>query len=513
MRRVMEKLKRILYEIRKQFESFCVEVLDFKSRRGKIFRRGVLVFASILSVVMLVTAVISDLDNKAVRVLYYGDKKLGVIHSAQVYKNARDDAEAHLALEFGIAYRFPKDSAYYVISSREESDYLTKTEIADYLIKDAEKLFARGFGLYVDNKLIAIGENEADMQSVLDETVQLYRNLYARVKTDEDIIVFASNTRIEKMTVPKSMIKTKDETRAILGLDSLENLNEVLLSDNSLSDISIKDISEMMPRFDSITESDMSMELPSENIYYVGVTNENDNGETDANEGTTMTFTSSAVEVCTEVLECGEVIEYDNELSKDKKVLKSSGKYGIKEVTYDVTYLNGEELTRTMISEEIIKEPVPKVYRVGTKKITGTDFIYAAPGESEPGATGTFIIPTSGQMTSRFSNRDLFGKIEFHGALDIANKAGTPVFASDGGKVILAEWFDSYGKCIIIDHGHGFTSLYAHLSSYSVKKGDVVGQGWQIGTTGMTGRVTGNHLHFEIRIDDKKVDPEDYLVK
>lgn len=505
-------LKKILYEIRKQFESFCVEIFDFKSKRGKLFRRGVLCFASVLSVIVLVCTVVSDLDNEAVRVLYIGDEKVGVISSPAVYENAKEDAEDALAKEYSIAYRFPADSAYYRISSREDGEYLSKTEISAYLIGEAEKNFAHGYGLYVDNKLIAIGENEEDMQAVLDETVALYRELYAKVKTSDDIIVFTSNTKIEKMTVPPSLIKTKEETRKILGLDSMADLNEVFLTDSSItSDMTIKDLSDLMPEFESITETDISMELPSENIYYLGVANGASENDISKQDGAAMSFASSAVEVCTEVLECGEEIEYDDQLDKGKKILKSSGKYGIKEVTYEVTYQNGEELTRTMISEEIVKKPVPKVYLVGTKKVTGRDFIYAEPGESAPGATGTFITPTSGQVTSTFANRDLFGKIEFHGALDIANKNGTPVYASDGGTVILAEWFDSYGKCIIIDHGNGFTSLYAHLSSYSVKKGDVVGQGWQIGATGMTGRVTGNHLHFEIRIDDKKVDPQNYL--
>ncbi len=507
----MATLKEVLHKIKNRVESFCTDVVDFKSDRGKMLRSRVLFFAGALSLAMLVCSVVSDLGNKAVRVLYVDDEKVGIISSPTVYVNAKEDAEAALAKEFGIAYRFPADSAYYKISSREKGELLSKTDIVDYLILQAEKNFAKGYGLYIDNTLVAIGASEADMQAILDEEVALYCELYAKVKSPDDIIVFTSKTKIEEMTVPPSLIKSNEEIRTILGLDSMENLNEEFLADSSASsEMTIKDISDIMPEFQSITETDISMELPSENVYYLGAANGSSDTQ-DTEDCTSMTFSSAAVEVCTEVLECGEEIEYDDELYKGKKILKSTGKYGLKEVTYEVTYQNGEELTRTMLSEEIVKEPVPKVYVVGTKKKPSIDFIYVEPGESPPGATGTFITPTSGQLTSGFAGRDLFGKIEFHGAIDIANKTGTPVYASDGGTVILAEWFDTYGKCIIIDHGNGFTSLYAHLSSYSVRKGDVVGQGWQIGATGMTGRVTGNHLHFEIRINDKKVDPQDYL--
>ncbi len=509
-------IKKILQEIKKRIKSFCVEICDFKSDRGVVLRRGVLVFSSLLSVLVLIFTVVSDIDNRAVRVLYVGDKKLGVIHSATVYENAREDAEAYLTEKHSVAYRFPKDSAYYKLSAKEDGKYLSKTEITEYLIEDAEKLFEQGFGLYVDNTLIAIGENKEDVQAVLDETVELYSELYAKVKTADDIIVFVSKTRIEEMSVPKSIIKSKDEIRTVLGLDNMANLNEVFLTADSVPlDMTIEDISDMMPELGSITDADISLELPSENVYYIG----NPNGIPDVQKNdsesdvASMTFSSSSVEVVREFLECGEEIIYDENLARGKKVLKTSGVYGIKEITYETTYLNGQVLTRTMISEDIVKEPVPKVYRVGTKRGGDQDYIYVGPGETEPGATGMFIVPTSGKLTSSFAGRDLFGRVEFHGAVDIANKSGTPVYAADGGTVILAEWFDSYGKCIIIDHGNGFKTLYAHLSSYSVKKGDIVGQGWQIGSMGMTGRVTGPHLHFEIMINDKKVDPQDYIYR
>lgn len=461
----------------------------------------------------LVLSVVSDLDNKAVKVLYVDGETVGIIDSPKVYSNAKEDAESILSERYGIAYRFPDESAYFRISSKVSGECLTKQEICDFLLDKAEKNFSDGYGLYIDDILVTVGKDREDVEKILSETVDLYTQLYGKIKTTDDIIVFASKTRVEEMRVSNGVIKSYEEMRKIIGLDDLSELNEGILHDGELSDsMTIRDISLMMPEYRSITEEDISLGLPAENIYYIGgTTGEQSDLRNREEESSSMSFKSSAVEVITQIIPCEEEIIYDRTLKQGKKILIKSGIYGIKEMTYDVTYSDGKELTRVLMSEEIVKEPVSKVYRVGSKPAGLNEFVQAQPGDSDPGPQGFFIMPTSGTITSQFAGRNLFGKLEFHGALDIANKIGTPVYASDGGTVILAEWFSTYGNCIIIDHGNGLKTLYAHLSSYSVKKGDVVGQGWKIGAIGMTGRVTGSHLHFEVMVNDVKVDPMEYL--
>ena len=90
------------------------------------------------------------------------------------------------------------------------------------------------------------------------------------------------------------------------------------------------------------------------------------------------------------------------------------------------------------------------------------------------------------------------GKWTFHRGLDMAAPAGEIIYASREGTVIKAESYGTYGNCVIIDHGDGYTSLYAHMSAIGVKKDDIVKQGAPIGKVGSTGRSTGPHLHFEI---------------
>jgi len=123
--------------------------------------------------------------------------------------------------------------------------------------------------------------------------------------------------------------------------------------------------------------------------------------------------------------------------------------------------------------------------------------------ESEEG----FIWPLDGPITSPYGPR--WGRM--HTGIDIDGVTGEPVIASAEGTVVLASYYSGYGNAVIIDHGNGFSTLYGHLSSIDVDSGDEVRQGQVVGAVGCTGHCTGDHLHFEIRIDGTPLDPLPYL--
>lgn len=159
-------------------------------------------------------------------------------------------------------------------------------------------------------------------------------------------------------------------------------------------------------------------------------------------------------------------------------------------VTAIIEYTDGVETGREIINEEIQKEAVAKIVKRGTK--------------SRP----TYIKPISGgRKTSGYGQR--WGKL--HKGVDWACSVGTTVHASRGGKVVSAGWNGSYGYSVLIDHGDGVKTRYAHMSKLSVSAGQYVEQGETIGKSGNTGRSTGPHLHFEIIINGKPVDPLKYL--
>lgn len=124
-----------------------------------------------------------------------------------------------------------------------------------------------------------------------------------------------------------------------------------------------------------------------------------------------------------------------------------------------------------------------------------------------------FFPPVPGEAGSGFGNRvhPIFGTVRFHSGLDFSANMGDPIQAAASGTVIQVKYREGYGNTVIIDHGNGWTTLYAHLSSFSVSLGSQVSVGQTIGGIGSTGWSTGPHLHFEVRFEGVPQDPAKYL--
>lgn len=192
--------------------------------------------------------------------------------------------------------------------------------------------------------------------------------------------------------------------------------------------------------------------------------------------------------------------------------VQTEGEPGEQLVVGKVTYVNGQEVNRTEESATTTKEPVNKVILVGTKEKP----VYTSRGSSTTytGAitttgSGRFIWPVAGGYYSCG-----YGEYYGHTGMDIAASAGTAVLASDSGTVVTATtygWNSGYGNYVVIDHGNGVQTLYAHNSAIYVSPGQRVSQGQQIAAVGQTGNAYGNHCHFEIIINGYKVDPAGYI--
>jgi len=143
----------------------------------------------------------------------------------------------------------------------------------------------------------------------------------------------------------------------------------------------------------------------------------------------------------------------------------------------------------------------------GGKKPYQAHVVHVYSGPIPQGATkgtGSFGWPTSGTVTQGFKPR--------HKAIDIGAPMGTPIIAADSGYVVKVGWSEyGYGRYVVVDHGNGFQTLYAHLNTILVESGQSVAKGGRIGSMGSTGRSTGPHLHFEIRYGGVQRNPFGYL--
>lgn len=216
--------------------------------------------------------------------------------------------------------------------------------------------------------------------------------------------------------------------------------------------------------------------------------------------GGSISFLYTVNEHETQLINFETVYKNSSAYYEGKQVVQSAGVKGEKKLTYEVTYLDGSETQRELSQEKTVKKPQNKVVLVGTKKSTAS--------------TGKYMWPTkSVYVTSHYGPRTLNGKYDYHIGIDLRAAVGTDIYAADGGKVIYTGYLGSYGYLIRIRHDNGDETYYAHMSKISVSTGSRVYKGQVIGKSGISGNVTGPHLHFEIRKNGKTVNPIYYLPK
>lgn len=193
-----------------------------------------------------------------------------------------------------------------------------------------------------------------------------------------------------------------------------------------------------------------------------------------------------------------------SKLYKGHDKVKEEGKSGAKVVTKTITAKNGKVLKTKKVNEAIVEEAEADVVLVGTKE---KDTVFM--GEKGDRSQLNFSCPLDPgyQVSSGYGYR--WGAL--HEGVDMAISCGTPIHAAAGGKVVTAEMTPSYGNLVVIDHGCGVETRYAHCSSIFVSAGDTVTRGQEISAVGSTGDSTGNHLHFEIRFDGASTDPAPYI--
>ena len=192
----------------------------------------------------------------------------------------------------------------------------------------------------------------------------------------------------------------------------------------------------------------------------------------------------------------GEIEEQKSEIAKEHSSQTSL-----------VNKLRTERATYEQAERQIERESQSLIAEIN--RLVGHDY-FSGPGV--PGS-GVFSYPIMGRLTSPFGLRrhPIFKVVSFHSGVDLAAPFGTPIMASDSGRVIFNGWYGGYGKVVIVDHGMDYSTLYAHLSRTSASRGETISKGEIVGYEGQTGYSTGPHLHFEVRKYGRPQNPLNYL--
>lgn len=413
-------------------------------------------------------------------VLYDGEV-IAAVDSQTAAEEAAADLEAVTSRTLGERYSIDDSMIQYSSGLLRRQDVVDTTTLEEDLSQQIG-LVTQAYSLYVDGELVGATPYEGALEELL--------NQLQSSAADENTISceFAEDVEIKQEYVPTEKVMNLGYLAELLYSTKTAEVTYTVKAGDTWSeiaedhDMTSSELLEMNPGYDIDKIQIGEVLTLSEAVPY-------------------LTVTVKQREYYVEDVMYD--IEYTDtaDLYKGDYKVVSAGEYGAADVVANVTYVNGVETERTILSSVTLKEPVTEQRLQGTRE-RPTWY-----------PTGTFRWPISGRITSYFGGRSSPGGIGStnHQGIDIAGSYGTPVYAADGGTVTYAGWMGGYGYLVQIDHGNGYVTRYGHNSSLTVSVGDHVYKGQQIARVGSTGNSTGNHCHFEVRYNGVARNPLNYL--
>jgi len=411
---------------------------------------------------------------------------VGYVANEDVFDTAREDVMERISYAGSDKTELTIEPSYTIAVAHHMLD---ENEMADAIIQSAGDQIGEGTALYLDGELTAVCSDGDALRAYFTSRLEPYE-----VPDDPNVSVgFNKQVTLEDGLYFKDSLQDyADVEKALSDVKQAQKVYTVKTGD-TLWDIAHK--------------NDLTFrELCALNTNFKG---EPLNEKSSIREGDELIVTKeeAALEVRITRIETREeevafAIETtkSNEYTKGTTKVLQEGQNGLRRVTFQNVYdTNNVLVEQTILSTEVIKEPVNKKVVQGTKKVkSSTKFITGS---------GQFIWPVPNY---RYCSRWYGGR---HRGVDICAPAGTPIYASAGGTVTKAGYNKAgagtgYGYSVIINHGGGYSTVYAHCLSLTVSAGQTVKQGQLIGYLGSTGRSTGNHCHFEIRLNGSYIPPQ-----
>ncbi len=367
---------------------------------------------------------------------------------------------------------------------------LTKYQLADKMLASLDAEIEYAYGMYIGNSFYGALVDKTKVEATLEELLDVHRTGGAN-----ESVAFESEIRYEPgLYLSDTIVDENSIIRLITTKKSVAAYYTAVDGDSPIGisnklGMSIEEIAAMNPDF-----SEKSM-------IYVG-----DKLLINAEEPF-LAVTVTRTELYEEYIDYPTSYTEDSTRYRGSSVIMQEGIDGVDYVTANVSYVNGVEVSRKVLSRVNVSEPTEQIIALGTKALpTNLD----ASIQDVP--VGMMYWPVGGIDGGAISEMMYgYGGYVGHDGIDIAAPYGTPIYAADSGRVILSRWYGGYGNCIMIQHDNGMVTVYGHASWLHVSVGEEVTQGQQIADVGSTGRSTGNHLHFEVRINDVCMNPINYL--
>ena len=466
----------------REFREICGSTEGF----GNTFRQHKGFFAGVVNVILpviciAVLAVVIANVVRAPRALEVScnGKVLGYIEDEGVYNSA----VKLLSQRTVNTSRDYTDSLTpsYTMASVSSSMNMSSETLCEALLADSSDV-ENAYGLYINGALCAAAKSYGDIQFIMESFLDQYKT-----GTPGEKVTFMGTTDI---------------------ISGLYSTDRIVSSDKFAKTISTK---RTETQIYTVMEGDTAQSIANvANMSYARLIKINENLGDTPEPGTSVLLEKELPVLKVQTVRTVKVKE---KINFSKKTVKNDKQYtsyskcitkgvpGEREVLKQVTEINGVQVASEVISSTVTRQPVDAVYEVGTKK---------APTGSRVG-TGRFTWPVPGvhSISSPFGPR--WGKL--HRGVDISCGGiyGRTVVAADSGTATVSRMAGGYGLHIIISHGNGYSTCYAHLSAATIRSGSTVSKGQAIGRVGSTGHSTGPHLHFEIRRNNTPTNPMHYF--
>lgn len=429
------------------------------------------------------------------------ERSLGYISDESVFIDARTIVKDRI--DSGTSEESLIANPTYKITRVKLNELSDAEAISDRLIERSDSKLTSACGVYIDGQFICAVKNETDARSVFDSILAEAETKYKIDKTDENSFAdFVENVEFIQGLYPDNEERMWEASKLRYVITN-EKKSEAIYYTVESGDTP----SGVAARYD-IKTSELKALNPNVDFEHFNI-------------GTKLTISSEVSFVRVKIIKIveknvstsfkTETVESAKLFRGDKRVIRKGAK-GTDKVTYLVTYIDGVQTASEEIDRITLIEPVSEKVQVGTKRpsVHGG----SSGGKYEVVSKGRFVWPVSGlyTVTSNYGNR----RSGWHNGIDISggNASGKLVLAAESGTVELVKFSNrSYGNQVVINHGNGVKTRYAHMldGSISVSVGQKVSRGQAIGRVGNTGNSSGAHLHFEVIVNGNTVNPAPYI--
>ena len=454
-------------------------------RNVRTLPRMAMYILPVLALAGMVTVVQNTIRQPYALEVQVNGEAVGYVANEDVFNSAREAVQERISYAGTDKTQWTVEPTYTVTVAHKTMD---ENEMADAILKSASDEISEGTALYLDGELTAVCSDGTSLQSYLSGLLEPYED----PENPNVTVGFNKDVTLENGIYFNESFQDEAEVENELsGVQQQEKIYTVQAGDTLWSiaqknDLTFRELCDLNTNFKgaALTESS-NIQAGDELIV--------------TKQEATLEVRITKIETWQEEIPYASETTKSNEYNVGTKKTTQAGENGIRSVTAQRVYdTNGTQLSQQILSTEVIKEPVTEKIVVGTKKQAKTSYITGS---------GQFIWPVPGY---RNCSRWYGGS---HKGVDICAAAGTPIYASAGGTVTKAGYNKAgagtgYGYSIIVNHGNGYTTVYAHCLSLVVHAGQTVKQGQLIGYVGSTGRSSGNHCHFEIRRNGSYIAPQ-----